>query len=106
MTDKKEIQERFDYIMEDYHTSRVYTAPEDTGKKSIVLRRAWFDLWALFEPLIIEDYELDINTDNCKICNTFIDEDTQDWVFYMLSSKTFYMCKICNKELREMIEDV
>ena len=54
---RKETQDRFEYLMEDYHTSRAFTAPEDTGKKSIVLRRAWFALWDLFEPLIKESIE-------------------------------------------------
>ena len=54
---RKEVQDRFEYLMEDYHTSRIYTAPEDTGKKSLVLRKAWFRLYELFEPLIKEDLE-------------------------------------------------
>lgn len=54
MSDRKKVQGDFKKIMEEYHSSMNYTAPEDDGAR--FLRRAWFDLWELFEPLI-EDVE-------------------------------------------------
>ncbi len=51
----KEQSQRFDYIMEDYYSSRAFTAPEDTGKKVLCLEKAWYALLELIEPILKEE---------------------------------------------------